>query len=277
MTMLQQGRRNARSYDSDLSNWMPNGERLMRAARNRPEALLVIAAGLALLMRGAGRRRDWRSMSNQNMRDQQMRARRMRADVEDAAESAVGAVAETVREGAETATRYASDVAGRISETAGEYTNVATRWADEARETLSEQSMRLTAQASALSDDLDDAVRDHPLVLAALGVAVGAALGASLPRSRIENRTIGLARDQLGEAAEGISGRLTEAAEDALDVAKRGAERRGLSGDAMREMAREAAGAFASTAMGAEERKGSSSQGSQGSGQGPGSGGRRNV
>ena len=215
----------------------------MRAARNRPEALLVIAAGLALLMRGAGNRRDRRARPSQELhdkdfRDLQMRARGMRADVESAAESAV----ETVREGAERATRYASDAAGRISETAAGYANVATRWAEEARDSLSEQSMRLSAQASALSDDLDDAVRDHPLVLAALGVAVGAALGASLPTSRIENRTFGPARDQLGEAAEGVSERLSGAAEDALDIV------------------------LASTATV-----------SSGAGQGQGSGGRRNV
>ncbi len=272
MTISHEGRRHARSYGSDLSSWMPNGGRLMRAARNRPEALLVIAAGLALLMRGGGRG-NWPGMSD---------ARRMRADVENAAasgwasaESSVGAGAESVREGVESATHYASGVAGRISDTAAEYTNVASRWAEDARESISEQSIRLAAQAGSLKDDLDDAVRDHPLVLAALGVAVGAALGASLPRSRIENRTFGSVRDQLGEAAQGVSGRLGEATEDALDVARRGAERRGLSGESMREMARDAAGVFASTAMGSDERKGS--PGNSVGGRETGSGGRRNV
>lgn len=256
MTLLDQerhGRSYAAALSGNLPDWLPDGERMMRAARERPEALLVIAAGLALLLRGGGRMRG-----NRRSR-MEMRGRRLRQNIAgdttsgwtpgaSAAAQAGESVAESVREGAESMTRYASDMAGRMTDAASEYTDAATRWAGDAGETLA-------AQARSLSGELDEAVRDHPLVLAALGVAVGAALGASLPASDFENRTFGSARDQLGDAAQGMSGRFTEAAEDALEAAKRGAERRGLSGEAMRDMAREAAGAFASTAAGSETRE----------------------
>lgn len=283
MTMLQHAGRREHSYGErlsrNLSGWMPDSDRLMRAARERPEALLVIAAGLALLMRGGGRRRERGMRMGEGMGVRGVR-HNVNEDATGSWTSSGEGVADSMREGAESMTRYASDMASRVSETATEYTDVAARWAGDARETIA-------AQARALPGELDEAVRDHPLVLAALGVAVGAALGASLPASDIENRTFGSARDQLGEAAQGMSGRFTEAAEDALDAAKRGAERRGLSGETMRDVAREAAGAFASTAAGSEERGSGQRQNPQGSGSGTGGsgaggsgggqGGRRNL
>jgi ElaB/YqjD/DUF883 family membrane-anchored ribosome-binding protein len=180
-----------------------------------------------------------------------------------------------MREGGESMARAASDMVGEFADAASEYTSATTRWAEHAGETLA-------AQAGSLPGELDEAVRDHPLVLAAIGVAVGvavgAALGASLPASRFENRTFGSARDQLGDAAEGVSGPFTEAAAEALDLVKRGAERRGFSGDSMGDVAREAAGAFASTALGAEERSSGQRKNPQNSGSGgQGQNGRRNV
>lgn len=284
MTLIQQGRRYGRA--GNLSDWMPDSDRVMRAVRERPEALLVIAAGVALLFRGGARgmRRGMGRGGNRGMNRGLGRGMERRVN-EDGSEGWSAAAstardmsegaAESMREGAESMARAASDMVGEFADAASEYTSAATRWAEDAGETLA-------AQARSLPGELDEAVRDHPLVLAALGVAVGAALGASLPASRFENRTFGSARDQLGEAAEGVSGRFTEAAEDALDVVKRGAERRGFSGDSMRDVAREAAGAFASTALGAEERssgqgKNPQNSGSGGQGQGQGQGGRRNV
>ncbi|HLT39306.1 MAG TPA: DUF3618 domain-containing protein [Enhygromyxa sp.] len=44
-------------------------------------------------------------------------------------------------------------------------------------------------------------LEDDPLVLGALGIALGAALGAGLPRTRIEDQTFGEARDELASKA----------------------------------------------------------------------------
>lgn len=274
MTLIQQGRRYGRA--GSLSDWMPDSDRVMRAVRERPEALLVIVAGLALLFRGGARGMGRGVNRGVNRGVGRGMERRVNEDGSEGWSAAASAArdmsegaAESMREGAESMARAASDMVGEFADAASEYTSAATRWAEDAGETLA-------AQARSLPGELDEAVRDHPLVLAALGVAVGAALGASLPASRFENRTFGSARDQLGEAAEGVSGRFTEAAEEALDVVKRGAERRGFSGDSMRDVAREAAGAFASTALGAEERSSGQGKNPQNSGSGgQGQGGRR--
>ena len=53
MTLIPQGYRYGRS--GNLLYWMPDSKRVIRAVRERPEALLVVAAGLALLFRGGGK------------------------------------------------------------------------------------------------------------------------------------------------------------------------------------------------------------------------------
>lgn len=62
-----------------------------------------------------------------------------------------------------------------------------------------------------------DTLEREPLIIGALGLAVGAAVGASLPPTRLEDRTFGKARDKVLE-----KGR--EAAEEGLAVAKDAAE-----------------------------------------------------
>lgn len=62
-----------------------------------------------------------------------------------------------------------------------------------------------------------DTLEQEPLIIGALGLAVGAALGASLPSTRFEDRTLGKARDKVME-----KGR--EAAEQGLSMAKDAAE-----------------------------------------------------
>ena len=71
-----------------------------------------------------------------------------------------------------------------------------------------------------------------PFVLAALGVALGTAIGAALPRTELEDETLGAMGDQLRTAAgetltAGVE-QATEAAERAFDAAKEEADRQGL-------------------------------------------------
>jgi hypothetical protein len=51
-------------------------------------------------------------------------------------------------------------------------------------------------------------IDEQPLILGALGIAVGAALGASLPRTRQEDRLMGEARDELLHRADETGGEM---------------------------------------------------------------------
>ncbi len=80
-----------------------------------------------------------------------------------------------------------------------------------------------------------DTLDQEPLVIGALGLAVGAAIGASLPASRLEDRAFGAARDQVLEKAKSKVGEGFDTVKDAAEAAYVGAsdaaQAEGLLGD----------------------------------------------
>ena len=104
-------------------------------------------------------------------------------------------------------------------------------------------------------------VREQPLVLGAVGLAVGAAVGALLPGTEAEDRLMGETRDDLAERArataeEGYQ-RARETAGEHLEGAKDRLDRSGLSvdraGDTLAETARGAREAVGDVARGVAE------------------------
>ena len=94
-------------------------------------------------------------------------------------------------------------------------------------------------------ENLSRVAHDQPLMVAAIGLAIGAGLGAALPRTRVENRLVGDTADRVKDAA-------TEAASEGYDRAKEvvtrtaeeiqeEARRQGLTPDTIAETARHAA------------------------------------
>jgi hypothetical protein len=80
-----------------------------------------------------------------------------------------------------------------------------------------------------------DFCRDQPLVVAGVGLAVGAAIGALLPRTQAEDELLGEASDELKEQTKEFAGQQLEKAkkvgERAYDTAKEEAERQDLIGE----------------------------------------------
>jgi hypothetical protein len=87
--------------------------------------------------------------------------------------------------------------------------------------------------AAASGRDFMDFCRDQPLVLAGIGLAVGAAIGAMLPRTEAEDQFMGDASDELKEQTKEFAGEQLQKAknvgERAYDSAQEEAERQGLS------------------------------------------------
>jgi Protein of unknown function (DUF3618) len=88
---------------------------------------------------------------------------------------------------------------------------------------------------------------EHPLVLGAIGLAVGAAIGSALPPSEPEDRLLGETRDRLRRQA-GKTGheqvkRAEAAAGAAYDAAREEAERQGLTPEAVTQAAKDATSA----------------------------------
>jgi hypothetical protein len=135
--------------------------------------------------------------------------------------SYAGDVAERARRSGEAVGSYASDAADRARRFGHDLSDRSHHFAGASRE-----RMRQTAS------DLSDALDREPLVLGAIGLAVGAAIGAMLPGTRAEAEMLGETREQLRERAQRAIGdtvqRVETVAGEAMHAAREGAEREGL-------------------------------------------------
>lgn len=107
----------------------------------------------------------------------------------------------------------ASDTGRRAAQRAGE------AW-DSASGTAAAIGTRASRTGVRARSGLSEAFERQPLLLGAFGLALGAALGALLPRSEAEDRLMGESRDELAERAGALA---TEAYQDAREkLAERG-------------------------------------------------------
>jgi hypothetical protein len=132
------------------------------------------------------------------------------SDIADRATEAIGSAYGSVADAA-------ASVAGKVSATTSTARQRATELGHDARDRAAE------AGASA-QQGLGWLLQEQPLVLGALGVALGAAVGALLPSTRAENRLMGETRDALGQQVQGAVQegyeRVRDAAGDHLEHAR---------------------------------------------------------
>jgi ElaB/YqjD/DUF883 family membrane-anchored ribosome-binding protein len=83
-------------------------------------------------------------------------------------------------------------------------------------ETAHTASQQLTDQATQLKGQFDNLLKEQPLVLAAIGIALGAVLGAALPSTRKEDELMGDARDNLVAKAKSTGGAVYATARDTV-------------------------------------------------------------
>ena len=128
---------------------------------------------------------------------------------------------------------------------------------DEAGRKVSEQSERFARQAqSTMQSTMARVLRDQPLVVAAVGLAAGAAVAAAFPATDVENRTLGGARDALTDAASKVGENVMQAASKAGERLKSAAQERGLTPDGLKELAGEVADTFADGVSGKSGERG---------------------
>jgi ElaB/YqjD/DUF883 family membrane-anchored ribosome-binding protein len=218
-------------FYSQAADWV------VTTARRRPEALLLMAAGAALMMRGSGgataSTRSGETYSGASRQD----------EAADATREGANRTAEGVR-------RYAGDVKERLSDTASGYASAVGDYAQDARrrmsnvtgavrENLSSATDQVTRTAQSAARGAADTMREQPLLIAALGLATGAAVAALFPTTDVERRTFGPA----GEALVGAAG---AAGRDFVERAARtGEEMRRSAEDKLRDLAQETSENFA--------------------------------
>lgn len=148
------------------------------------------------------------------------------------AKGAAGAVSDAGHSVASGARDFASSTADRAAQLRRRLSEGTEELSDHARErVIAARESAVRARASAASygregrDRAVDIFEEQPLVVGALALAVGAAIGAALPRSRTEDRYMGQHRDQLMADAERIfaeeKSKLGKVAQAASDEAKK--------------------------------------------------------
>jgi len=219
-------------FYSQAADWV------VTTARRRPEALLLMAAGAALMMRGSGgattaSTRSGETYSRASWQD----------EATDAAREGANRTAEGVR-------RYAGEVKERLSDTASGYASAVGDYAQDARrrmsnvtgavrENLSSATDQVTRTAQSAARGAADTMREQPLLIAALGLATGAAVAALFPTTDVERRTF-------GPAGEALVGAASAAGRDFVERAARtGEEMRRSAEDKLRDLAQETSENFA--------------------------------
>jgi hypothetical protein len=188
--------------------------------------------------------------------DARERTRAGAAAVSDAAVDAASQAKEAMSD----ATAQVKDTASRLKDTTVRLKDAASGAGAELGDTLSATYERAAAGAgqaatamthsaskigkgaAASGRDFMDFCRDQPLVLAGMGLAVGAAIGALLPRTQAEDKLMGDVSDEVKEhtkefAAEQLQ-KAKKVGERAYDAAEREAEHQGLSDETVANVAR---------------------------------------
>lgn len=216
------------------------GEWIMGAVTRNPEGVLLLAAGVALLMRsGRGQSATGRYAQSMSRGGRQYPGSREYSQT-----------SEGVGEAARRAGEYVSEATDQVAETARAYASSAAEYAEEASQAAMERSRRMAEQARETADYL---VREQPWAVALAGLLAGAAVAAVFPATRIEKRTLGEAGERIRSAAGRMGEQLMEAGMQAGERLSEVAEERGLTREGLKQAAQDVGETFSSALSGEEE------------------------
>ena len=219
------------------------GEWLTGAVTRNPEGLLLLAAGVALLLR-SGRSKspnDYRkTFSSQTDSGRNYRQ----------PEYGEPGVGERVADAARRAGEYVSEATDQVSETARSYASSAADYVGEVGDAALERSKRMADQAWEATDYV---TQQQPWAVALAGLAAGAAVAALFPPTRLEKRTLGEAGERLRSAAGAVGGQIMEAGRQAGEKLSEVAEERGLTSEGLKAAAQEVGQTFRSALTGEKD------------------------
>jgi hypothetical protein len=159
-------------------------------------------------------------------------ARAMAGGATDSAREATGSMADSAWDAKDSARERTREAAASANEMAGSMADSAQRTASAGYEAIADGARRTTSSVSESAraagqrtlrsgNALLDFCREQPLVLAGLGLAFGAVMGALLPASDAEDRLVGQTSDRVKKGAQDLA---AEQYEKARKVGERAAE-----------------------------------------------------
>jgi ElaB/YqjD/DUF883 family membrane-anchored ribosome-binding protein len=202
---------------------------LRRQVVQNPLALGLIGAGLTWLMMPA-------RTANGGISTEQMKGlgRSASGKMMSAGNAAAGGLEEAATSGSDilgAAGRQASERVAAAGEQLAGSANAAAEAVSERYEQLAQNTGEVVSQvkqtAASLSRNVAettqrasrgfvDACRDQPLILAGLGLAIGAAIGAAIPRTASEDHLMGSTSDDMKQSAAAFAGEKMEEAKEAV-------------------------------------------------------------
>lgn len=195
--------------------------------RTHPVQMAMVAGGITWwLLRGRDRSYEWEGAS-EGWQD----SHRLDTDYDTAYASGedrslrekVGEYASTARE---TVGEYAASARDTVSEAAEAARSRALKASERVSGAAQTASVRAQDTWRSASTSVDDWMHEYPLAAGAVAVAVGAAIGLSVPSTEIEDRALGEKRDQAIQKArsaarqvqENMTQKVQDVAESVLDV-----------------------------------------------------------
>jgi ElaB/YqjD/DUF883 family membrane-anchored ribosome-binding protein len=207
------------------------GEHLADYAGAHPIRMAITIGAVAWwMLRRRERTFDWEGVSETAWQDDG----EYTADEGPSLRAKVGEYASTARDTvgsyAATAKNTVGELASTARETVGQYASTAKETAGEyaysAREGAQRASQRVRSAAGTATSSVDDWMSENPLAAGLVAAAVGIAIGLSVPRSDVEDRAMGEARDAAWQRAsrvaadikENVSAKVADVAENFVDT-----------------------------------------------------------
>jgi hypothetical protein len=177
------------------------GTSVLDTIKANPIPAAMVAVGLGWLLMGGGSRRT----RTRYYRDgweipeyEERGARRVIRQGRRAVADTVSNVGHRVEEGASHLVDQASGVAHDVGDKAQEL-------AIQARETGRRAVRGVGFEARRVERTVEDTMRENPLVVGAIAIAVGAAIGLSLPHTTVEDNLMGEAKEKLLQRGKGVA------------------------------------------------------------------------
>lgn len=200
------------------------------AAAHPIRLALTVGAVTWWMLRSRDRSFDWEGDSDSRWQDDgeysYEERRSLRDKVGGMASSARGAVGTYAATAAETVGEYASSARDTVGQYASTAKETAGDYAHSARESAQRASQRVRSAAGTATTSVDDWMSENPLAAGIVAAAVGVAIGLSVPRSKVEDRAMGEARDAAWQRAskvaadikENVSTKVADVAEKFVDT-----------------------------------------------------------